>query len=229
MTTPYYPLNSAIILTDSIFVQYGGHTGSSVAAQRNAAYLMAEMAATRDLSTFMLPVIVTGTYTFNPIHMQNGLALDHGYIRRVLSTSFLDFDGSSYWSQAGTGNDYVAIKYDDFGVLDINFMISNCQCSNATSPFPYQIQVAYEAGLPTGTATKPDYLMALTIYADVMLQEMIGYGNEAPGDIGVQDYTNQEYRESRIGLLRTTFGTSARANLAHRLLTGTRLHRYAGL
>jgi hypothetical protein len=225
----FYPLNSAIILTDTLFVQYGGHTGSSVAAQRNAAYLMAEMAATRDLSTLLLPVIVTGTYTFSPIDMRNGLMLDYGYIRRVLSTSFLDFSGDVYWTQAGTGNDYVAIGHADYGVLDINYLVNNCNCSTTLSPYPYQIRVAYEAGLPTGTATKPDYLMALTIYADLMLQEMIGYGNEAPGDVGVQKYSNQEYREERIGLLRTTFGTSARANLAHRLLTGTRLHRYAGL
>ena len=57
-----YPLNAPCILNDATFVQYGGHTGSSVAAQRNAAYLMAEMAASRDLSTLMMPVIVTGTY-----------------------------------------------------------------------------------------------------------------------------------------------------------------------
>jgi hypothetical protein len=216
-------------LNDATFVQYGGHTGSSVAAQRNAAYLMAEMAATRDISTLLLPVTITGTFTFNPIQMQNGLLLDYGYINRVIATYFMDFNGSIYWGQTGTSNDYVAIKNDDFGVLDINYMLSTCGCSNGTSIYPYKIRVVYEAGLPTGTSTKPDYLMALTIYADVMLQEMIGYGNEAPGDVGVQRYNNQEYREERVGLLRTTFGTSARANLAHRLLTGTRLHRYAGL
>jgi hypothetical protein len=161
--------------------------------------------------------------------MQNGLSLDYGYVQRVISTSFLDFDGTAYWTQAGTGNDYVAIKHADYGVLDIDYMISNCNCSNSLSPYPYQIRVVYEAGLPTGTATRPDYLMALSIYADLMIQEIVGYGNEAPGDIGVQRYSNQEYREERVGLLRTTYGTSARANLAHRLLTGERLHRYAGL
>jgi len=224
-----YPLFAPIILTDLIFTQYGGHPDNSGPLQRQAAYLMAEMAASRDLSTLLLPVTVTGTFTFNPIHMQNGLMLDYGYINRVIATYFLDFDGTVYWGQTGTANDYVAIKNDDFGVLDINYMLSTCNCSNSTSMYPYKIRVVYEAGLPTGTATRPDYLMALTIYADLMLQEMIGYGNEAPGDIGVQRYNNQEYREERVGLLRTTYGTSARANLAHRLLTGERLHRYAGL
>lgn len=220
-----YPLSNPIILTDTIFTQYGGHPDSSSPAQRTAAYLMAEMAASRDLSTLLLPVIVTGTFTFNPIQTQNGLMLDYCYIRRVIATYFLDFDGNVYWGQTGTSNNYVAIREDDFGTIDINYMLN----PGASSTYPYKIRVVYEAGLPTGTATRPDYLMAMTIYADLMLQEIIGYGNEAPGDIGVQKYANQEYREERIGLLRTTFGTSARANLAHRLLTGDRLHRYAGL
>ena len=221
----FYPLNSAIILTDTIFTQYGGHPGSSGPAQRSAAYLMAEMAASRDLSTLLLPVTVTGTFTFNPIHTRNGLMLDYCYIQRVIATYLLDFDGNIYWGQTGTANNYVAIGEDDFGTIDINYTLN----PGSVSIYPYKIRVVYEAGLPTGTATRPDYLMALTIYADLMLQEMIGYGNEAPGDIGVQKYANQEYREERVGLLRTTFGTSARANLAHRLLTGNRLHRYAGL
>lgn len=225
----FYPLNSAIILNDTIFTAYGGHPDSSSPAQRQAAYLMAEMAATRDISTLLLPVTITGTYTFNPILMQRGLLLDYGYVSRVFTTSFVQFDGTVYWSQTGTNNNYVSIQSEDFGIVDINYLVGQCGCWTYGSTFPYRIQVVYEAGLPTGTATKPDILMALTIYADLMLQEMIGYGNEAPGDVGVQEYSNQDYREKRVGLLRTTFGTSARANLAHRLLTGTRLHRYAGL
>jgi hypothetical protein len=71
--------------------------------------------------------------------------------------------------------------------------------------------------------------MALVTYADIILQEMIGYGNEAPGDVGVQEYANQEYREKRVGLIRTSFGTSARANFAHRMLSRLRKYRWCGL
>lgn len=216
-------------MTDLIFSQYGGHIDSTGPLQRQAAYLMAEMAATRDLSTFLMPVIVTGTFLFNPVMMRNGLILDYGYVHRILGTYFIAFDETIYWGQTGTANNYIALRHDDFGVMDINYVLSTCNCATSAAPFPYQIRVVYEAGLPTGTALRPDYLMAMTIYADLMLQEMTGYGNEAPGDVGVQRYSNQEYREERVGLLRTTYGTSARANLAHRLLTGTRLHRYAGL
>lgn len=224
-----YPFNAPIIMTDAIFLQYGGHQADSSSQQRQAAYLMAEMAATRDISTLLLPTIVTGTYSFNSVHLRNGLVLDYGYVHRIILTEFIDFDETSYWSQTGTANEYIALKNSEFGIMDINYLLGACHCASVSRPYPYQIKVVYEAGLPTGVASQPDYLMAMTIYADLMLQEMIGYGNEAPGDVGVQRYSNQEYREERVGLLRTTFGTSARANLAHRLLTQKRLRRYVGL
>ena len=224
-----YPLSSAIILTDNIFVAYGGHTGNATAAQRGAAYLLAEIAAWKDLDTFLLPVIVTGTYVFTNNILSKGLMLENAYVHRVYVTKFIDFDETIYWTQSNTGNDYVAIRDDTYGILDINYVLSSCHCATSSRPYPYKIQVVYQAGLPTGTASRPDVLMALTTYADVMLQEMIGYGNEAPGDIGVQEYANQEYREKRINLLRTSYGSSARANLAHRLLSGLRKYRWCGL
>jgi len=63
-----YPYASPIILTDAIFTAYGGHTGSSATAQRTAAYLIAEMAATADIGSFLLPTTVTGTFAPNTMH-----------------------------------------------------------------------------------------------------------------------------------------------------------------
>ena len=37
--------------------------------------------------------------------------------------TLLDFTGAIYWGQTGTSNYYVAIKDDDFGVLDVNYLI----------------------------------------------------------------------------------------------------------
>jgi hypothetical protein len=87
----------------------------------------------------------------------------------------------------------------------------------------------YTAGLPTGTANQPDMLMALTEYAKIGINEMIGFGNEAPGDIGVQDFQNQQYREMRVKLLRTSFGTSAKAQFIDRLLSKYKQRRWVGL
>src|SRR3972149_5790771 len=63
------------ILTDTIFVDYGGHTGTSTAAQRMAAYAIAEGQAAQEIGTFVAPTMVTGTYSWPP--MGQYLKLDH--------------------------------------------------------------------------------------------------------------------------------------------------------
>lgn len=222
-----YPHNAPIILTDSIFISYGGHIGNSQPVQRQAAFLIAEMAATTDLDTFLLPTTVTGSYTFHP--SMHRFMLDYGYVNRVFVTRFLDEQNAVYWTQSGTNNVYVHLWSDTYGVLDVDYMMGSCHCQSAAHLYPYTIQVMYEAGLPTGTASKPDILLGLTTYADLLLQEIIGYGNEAPGDIGVQRFSNQDYSESRVALLRTVYGTSARAQFAHNLFTKYRHNRYVGM
>lgn len=221
-----YPYRSPIIMTDPIFVDYGGHMGNSLPAQRTAAYLMAEEVVTDHLETYLLPTIVTGTYPFRLNTYR--LMLDHGHVQRVLVTQFLDNEEKVYWSQTGTANVYVDLVSDTRGILDVDYLYSHCNCQS-TSVYPTQIRVMYEAGLPTGTASQANFLMALTIYSDLMLQEIIGYGNEAPGDIGVQQFNNQQYSEMRVRLLRTDLGSSARAQLANRLLSMNRKLRWVGL
>ncbi len=74
-----YSHNSAIILNDSIYTSYGGVTGSSTSAQRNAAYLLSEMAVSEALETYLLPTQVTGTYLYNKLYIF--VILDHTYMK----------------------------------------------------------------------------------------------------------------------------------------------------
>jgi len=217
-----YPYSSAILLNDAIFQTYGGHIDGSLPQQRDAAYLAAEMAATEDLDTFLLPTIVTGTYACLP--QWKKIMLDYGHVHQIYATRFYDAGGNLIWEQEGTDNINVNITSDTYGVISLDWILGGWGVS-----FPHHIQVVYSAGLPTGTANKPDILLALTTYADLLLQEIIGYGNEAPGDVGVQAFSNQQYSETRVRLLRTSFGTSARANFASQLLTKYRKRRWVGL
>ena len=89
--------------------------------------------------------------------------------------------------------------------------------------------MVYQAGLPTGTANQPNMLLALSTYADIVMNEIIGFGNEAPGGVGVQEFSNQSYREKRTKLGKTGFGSSARAQFVSRLLTSFRKLRYVKL
>ena len=218
-----YPYQEKIILTDTIFGIYGGQSTLGTPVQRDAAYFVAEMAATDDLDTFLLPTTVTGSYSFSP-----RLILDHGHINSISVIRFIDTKEDIYYTITGTANIYASIKNVERGVLDIHYWLGNCNCHNSARPFPYEVQVVYNAGFSSGTSYQPNVLLALTTYADIVLNEIMGYGNEAPGDVRVNQYSNQQYSEIRT-LKNTVFGGSPRANFASRLLQNLRKLRHVGI
>ena len=222
-----YPYSSPIILTDDIFQKYGGDKGKVEAEEAyEAAYLLSEMAVWSELDTFLLPTLVTGTQYYNPSQV---FLLDYTYVNSISEIRFIDFKGDTYYTISGTDNIHASLRDSTRGIVDINTILGSCGCSSHGRPYPYQIQTVYTAGLPTGTASKPDILMALVTYADIILNEMVGYGNESAGDIGVKSFKNQDYSEDRVALLRTTFGTSARAQLIQKLLAKYKVRRKVGL
>jgi len=210
-----YAYSTPIILTDEIYSDYGGQLDNTTDSQRDAAYLISEMQLSSELETYLLPTIVTGTYLYNPL--DKFLILEHSHVQRIIRTRFIDIEEYTYWSQAGTDNIYLSLRDGERGLVDIHSILGNYSC-NHSYMYPYKIEEVYEAGLPTGTANKPDILLALTTYANIVLNEIIGYGNESSGDIGVQQFSNQNYSEARVKLLRTSFGTSARAQFIKKLI-----------
>jgi hypothetical protein len=69
------------------------------------------------------------------------------------------------------------------------------------------------AGLPTGTASQADMLLALTLASEINLNRIVdATANEGTGDIGIEEFSNLGYRERRIGMKHTAFGNSAKAN-----------------
>ena len=222
-----YPLSSVIIMDDDIYELYGGDSIKGTDGQRAAAYFIAEEAVSRDISTLLLPVIVTGTYTWDEYAPQ--LVTDWAYVHQIYEIRFIDTEGDTYYTISGTDNVYASIRDQEYGIIDIHQLWRNCNCSSSTRPFPYQVQMVYQAGLPTGTANYPNMLLALSTYSDIVLNEIMGYGNEAAGGVGVQEFTNQSYREVRTKLGKTGFGSSARAQFVSSLLTSFRKHRYVKL
>jgi hypothetical protein len=199
-----YPHSSALILNDSIFTEFGGQTGSFTQGQRNAAYLIAEKQATAFLNTFLLPTVVTGTFGYAP-----RIATDYGYVHEILSVGVLSKD--SYVNcTLQSKNGCVFVWDDTYGYLDVGCLVGACNCGNVL--VPYQIQVAYTAGLPTGVANQPDVLLALTMAAQISLNEMIYPSqNEGTGDIGIEEFRSLDYSEKRKTLKHTIFGSSAKA------------------
>jgi len=214
-----YPFTSPILLTDAVFIAYGGHTGTSTPAQRQAAYFIAEKTASYDIETLLIPQTVTGTFMVSTPR----IVLDWAYLNSASQVKLIASDDTVISTLTSIPSAEVAIWDYERSILDIRNAILSL------GYYPYSAEVVYNAGLPTGTSMMPDMYLALTTYADIILNEISGYGNEAPGDIGVQRFTNQGYAEERVALLRTSFGTSPRANFARHLLNQLRKTRYVGL
>jgi hypothetical protein len=209
------------ILTESIFVQYGGTTGTATSAQIQAALAMAEGLAAQEIGTFPSPTTVTGTYSWPP--QGQPLKLEHDRLVSVSSVTAIHEAGCDCADDAVELEGCAWILDADNGVVDLR------QCGNAVqaqcagcscSGFPYQVRVVYTAGLPAGAASDPRLLMGLVTGADLMLQQMTDpAGAEGgPGDPGVQRYSTQGYSEERTKLKETAFGSSARANYAAKML-----------
>ena len=209
-----YPYNSPIILNDAIFVNNGGQTGTSTPAQRQNAFLISEQQATSYIGAFLLPTIVTGTWAYAP-----QIVTDYGYVSRILSVGTL----SARVSQSCTlesGSACVFVRHDTYGYLDVACLQSSYSCFG--QPIPYQVQAAYESGLPTGTANQPAILLALTIAAQISLNEMYYPSqNEGTGDVGIEEFGSMDYRERRVKMGRTAFGSSAKAYKAAQLIRST--------
>ena len=206
-----YPHNSPIILTDSIFLENGGQTGSFTATQRENAYRIAEQQATSYLGTFLLPTIVTGTFGYAP-----RIVTDYGYVSQILGVSILSKDN---WTNCTlrSDNGCVFVWQDTYGYLDVSCLVNYCNCAGVVAP--YQVQVVYQAGLPTGVANQPAVLLALTMAAQISLNEMsFPSANETTGDVGVQEFSSMGYSEKRVALKANSFGNSAKANKVGQLL-----------
>ena len=224
-----YPYNYPLILNDSIFTEYGGRTGTFSASQRQASYLVAEMQTSSYIGTLLLPTIVTGTY---PYMGKNRIPTDYGYVSQLLnvnvkSKGFLSTDCSL------VDNEACGYIYNDtYGYIDFKQVALICGLAiygtfggNAVvvPNVPYQIDITYQAGLPTGTANQPPVLEALTILAQIDLNEKDPGNsgiNEATGDVGVQDFKSLDYRELRAehALVKTALGDSAKSQRAKKLL-----------
>jgi hypothetical protein len=223
-----YPYFTPQVLTDPIFLQYGGQTGTSTTAQRQAAYLLAEEQMTEHLNTFLVPTIVTGTYMWNG---GNPFELDYGHLQIVNRVTIGDINWLNS-CEVDTATGCAAIRNAQYGYIDVSYMLTCGGCGGVVGYPPYNIHVVYQSGFSSGTVTQPSILAALSIAAQINLNEWdVSLSNEGVADIGVQSFSNQSYSENRVKLGHTAFGSSAMAQRAARLVNkyrsrpGLSLHR----
>jgi len=213
------------ILTDDIFVAYGGQTGITTPAQRLAAYAMAESGAAREIGTFVSPTTVTGTYTWPPVGQP--FDLEHTHLRRVLGVTAIHDAGCDCADDALEISGCAWIKSPDAGIIQVrecgDLLRASCNCFRGYSyGQPYQVRVAYEAGLPTGAAFSPVMRQALVVAASIYLDQMTNPEAAAggAGEPGIKSFRSLSYSETRsdLGQRVTAFGASPRANYVAQLL-----------
>ena len=232
-----YPFTTPIILTDDIFTSYGGATGTSTALQRQAAYLIAEKQASKYIGTLLLPTSVTGTYNYQN---QPRIATDYGYVHSIDHVDILSQNFFTATCDLLHNPGCALISDDTYGYVDIQTLLPTATLISYYAipypafppvfPFlanylqPYQFQIAYHAGLPTGTANQPDVLLALTLAAQINLNLMSNPSALAgEADIGIDEFSTIDYREVRhkSSIKRTVFGSSPMANKIAELLSGS--------
>ena len=202
-------------MTDSTFLLYGGMTGTSSDAQRSIAYGLAEEQMTEYLHSFLIPTVVTGPYLWR---WGNPIILDYGNITNI----YLVAISSNDWSNGCTMTSVTgcfAIRGDGrYGAIDVQALANCSGCGQVVFP-PYNVQVVYESGLQTGTSFGNSMLQALTLAAQINLNELdFSLSNEGTADVGIQDFSNQKYSETRTALGTTAFGNSAVAQRIARLV-----------
>ena len=148
----------------------------------------------------------------------NAVDLEFGNILRVRKVTISDID----WNNSCTVNTVTGcsvIRNAEYGYLDINYLLSCGGCGSVVGYPPYNVTVVYESGLSTGTASQPAMLAALTIAAQINLNECDAtLSNEGVADIGITKFTNQSYSEQRAVMGNSVFGNSAMAQRAARLV-----------
>jgi hypothetical protein len=218
MTIEYYHL-SPVIMDDDLYTEFGGRLANSTAPQRQAAYLIGEIEMMRELSTFLLPTTVTGTFLSHGLTSKR-IQLPSVHLISVEDVTYLSHEsGCNCDIKKDSGCAYIVDSM--YGYIDAKRLTSTLVACGCNIPLPYQFQVAYTAGLPTGVAADDSALhLALTIVSELALLEIVDPKalEGGPGGQGVQEWVSMGYGEKRTKLQMTVFGSSPRANRAWRLV-----------
>lgn len=223
-----FSLTGTLVLTEQMYEDYGGWTGSSTLAARQLAFWSAERQVSEHLNTFLVEGSVTGVYSYPSSLMGNRLKLGHSFLKKITSLRYIGQEYQYYVSGSELPNSLIAdYTYGLLNAYLVDAALSGYCKSCATSAYvdaPINLEVVYTTGLPAETPYEPSFLMALVMAAELNLKELADPGalEGGRGDAGVQSFRNMDYSEDRTKLQQVLFGGSATANKIRKLLLSYR-------
>ncbi len=217
-----YPFDEPVLLNDTVFINWGGVTGSSAPATRSLAYLVSEESIARYTSILPYETTLTGSYSVTEYLNYGGVFLKWGMVSKVHYIRMVGLKGEIVLELDPT--------VDNVYIVDSKRGFVSFPCHGINLQNVVRIDISYDCGIPSGAADGMYYL-AVSSYAQEVLNEIVGYGNEAPGMVGVEMFTNQQYSERRKELIRTSLGSSPKSNFVRQLLEngGFVVRRWVGL
>ena len=224
------PVFTPQVLTEDIFATYGGTSGTASAAQLNASFCIGEQRVQQELCTPLVPTQITGSMGAYKVHLlayYQPFTLPHVHLRSVDDVRLVCEVGCTDCA-VEEHEACVHIKNYMSSIVELRLLCTTFCGTCGTCGTPLNFRIEYTAGLDPGVAANaPAILHALTIAADISLEQIIdpGASEGGPGDPGVQKWGSITYKEERTKLRHTALGSSARANYAAGLLQPWKVKR----
>ena len=222
-------LTGVHLLTDEIYAQYGGDTGTDEFWQREIAYDVAETTAQQFIGTFLVPNQVVVYYDF-PIK-QNRVLLRYWPVISIDAIEFL-YDGNCDCSESANIDGCAIIRDDYRAIIDLRSCdCAQRSCSHGSISFN-KAKITYTAGHQNLTLDKKA-MFGLATAAKIYHEQLVDpYGAEGGiGDPALSNFSDNGHNETRTkeAVRDTPFGGSPTANYAARMLKHLKNHRPLGL
>lgn len=215
------PKISGCILDDSLFILYGGQTGTSTPQTRAIAYGLAEGIVEQYLNTYLCPeTVVTGSFYFPQWVGDSRISLDVTYLQRINQVIHMSLQGCDCSLLSRSGCAHIIERFT--GIIDVRDCAQYCWncCGNYLGT--YLVQVVYAAGLD---AYMTHDLMLLTALVTLANNELARLTNSAAGcvtfaeDSNITSWSSLDYSESRtLPNVTNIFGSSPMAQYLARML-----------
>lgn len=222
-----YPTIYPQFLTESIFTTNGFFTGTANTSQINQAFALAEWQVQREIGTYLLPVTVTGNFTWPK----------ENWVLQTPTTRLISIDSVVLHQAYSNGIDRLIsgtadiIDYDNgyFRVRPSIYDQSVCEgCGTVIPQDIYRADIAYTSGFVSGTiSAMPNVQLALCLAADITLNMFMDRGMSQEYMDFVTTFQIGRSIQTNVSkfAMTTPFGNSQRAQYIRELLRGIKIER----